>query len=52
MEEQVIGYALENSFPIAVTVYLLYERSKMTAKITHELSEVAKTLAVICNKLE
>ena len=52
MEEQIVNYALENSFPIAVTVYLLYERSKFTIKVTDQLTEVSKTLAVICDKLK
>ena len=52
MEEQIVNYALENSFPIAVTIYLLYERTKFTSKVTDQLTQVAKTLAVICDKLK
>ena len=52
MEEQIVDYALENTFPIAVTVYLLWERSKLTSKVTDQLTEVSKTLAVICDKLK
>lgn len=52
MEEQVVNYALENTFPVAVTVYLLWERSKLTKEVTQQLTEVSKTLAVICDKLK
>lgn len=52
IEEEFIKYALQNSFAILVTMYLLWERSKLTTKVTDSLSEVSKTLAVICDKLD
>lgn len=52
MEETILDYAIENTFPIAVTCYLLWERSKLTTKVTDELTAVSKTLAVICDKLK
>lgn len=52
MEEELIKYGLQNGFAILVTAYLLYERSKLTAKLTDQLAEVAKTLAVISEKIK
>lgn len=52
MDEELLNYGLQNSFAIAVTIYLLYERSKITVKVTDQLSEVSKTLAVICEKIK
>lgn len=51
LEETIIGYALENSFPIAVTVFLLWKDMKVNGKVTESLNEMSKTLAVICEKL-
>ena len=52
MEEELLKYGLQNSFAILVTLYLLYERSKLTVKVTDQLMEVSKTLAVICDKIQ
>jgi hypothetical protein len=51
LEETIIQYALDNTFPIAVTVFLLYKDMKVNSLVTKELTEVSKTLAVICAKI-
>lgn len=51
LEESIISYALDNSFPIAVTVFLLWKDMKVNGMVTKELTEVSKTLAVICEKI-
>lgn len=52
LEETVINYALENSFPIAVTIFLLWKDMSMTTKVTESLNEMAKTLAVISEQFK
>lgn len=52
IEEDLAKYALQNSFAIMVTIYLLWERSKITVKVTDSLNEMSKTLAVISDKLK
>lgn len=52
MEDQIVSYALENSFPIAVTVFLLWKDTKVNTKVTESLNEVSQTLAIICEKLK
>lgn len=51
LEETIIKYALDNTFPIAVTIFLLWKDMKVNGKVTEALGEVSKTLAVICEKL-
>lgn len=51
LEETIIAYALDNTFPIAVTIFLLWKDMKVNGKVTESLGEVSKTLAVICEKL-
>lgn len=51
LEESIINYALDNSFPIAVTIFLLWKDMKVNGAVTKELTEVSKTLAVICGKI-
>ena len=52
MEEELIKYALQNTFAIAVTGFLLWKDMKVNGKVTDSLNEVTKTLAVICDKLK
>jgi hypothetical protein len=51
LEETIIQYALDNTFPIAVTIFLLWKDMKVNGKVTESLNEVSKTLAVICEKI-
>lgn len=52
MEEDIAKYALQNTFAIAVTIFLLWKDMKVNSKLTESLTEVSKTLAVICDKLK
>lgn len=52
LEETIIEYALDNTFPIAVTIFLLWKDMKVNGKVTESLNEVAKTLAIICEKID
>lgn len=52
MEQGIIQYAVDNTFAIGVTVFLLYKDMKVNTKVTESLTEVTKTLAVICEKLK
>lgn len=51
LEETIVKYALDNTFPIAVTIFLLWKDMKVNGMVTKELTEVSKTLAVICAKI-
>lgn len=52
LEESILNYALDNTFPIAVTIFLLWKDMKVNGMVTKELTEVSKTLAVICEKIK
>lgn len=52
MEEELVKYVIQNSFAIAVTGFLLWERSTVTVKTTKVLTEMSATMAVICDKLK
>lgn len=51
LEEIIVEYALDNTFPIAVTIFLLWKDMKVNGAVTKELTKVSETLAVICEKI-
>lgn len=51
MELDIINYAVQNSFSIAVAFYLLYERSTLNTKIVMELSRITLIMSLIYDKL-
>lgn len=44
MELDLANFVLQNSFAIAVTAYLLYERSKFNEKLTENLVRIAEAV--------
>lgn len=45
MDADTTKFFLDNGFAIAVTVYLLYERSKFNERISVTLDRIAETLS-------
>ena len=51
MELDIINYAVQNSFSIAVAFYLLYERSTLNIRIISELTKLTLIMSLIYDKL-
>lgn len=50
--EEIVGLIGSLGFPIAISVYLLWERNKYTRELTKAVFEVKNTLEIIQGKLK
>jgi len=51
VEQELLNYFVQNSFAIAISIYLLYERATLTKSVVHELTEISKSMTLISAKL-